>query len=122
LDVSRFALHQWQRELDKAAKGEGPSPTSGPAPSDIEAQRDREILGEWHKHAGLGPSQIRNQLRRRGIKVGVATVRRVMEDAGYRPPKIKRDPHEQRYESVRPNHRWHLDFGVPQISSVGDER
>lgn len=110
LDVSRFALHQWQRELEKAAKGEGPSPTSGPAPSDIEAQRDREILGEWHKHAGLGPSQIRNQLRRRGIKVGVATVRRVMEDAGYRPPKIKRDPHEQRYESVRPNHRWHVDF------------
>jgi transposase InsO family protein len=110
LNVSRFALHQWQRELDKAAKGEGPSPTSGPAPSDIESQRDREILGEWHKHAGLGPSQIRNQLRRRGIKVSVSTVRRVMEDAGYRPPKIKRDPHDQRYESVRPNHRWHLDF------------
>ena len=108
--VSRFALHQWQRELDRAAKGEGQSPTSGPAPSDIEAQRDREILGEWHKHAGLGPSQVRNQLRRRGIKVGVSTVRRVMEDAGYRPPKIKRDPHDQRYESVRPNHRWHLDF------------
>lgn len=110
LGVSRFALHQWQRELDKAAKGEGPAPTSGPAPSDIEAQRDREILGEWHKHAGLGPSQIRNQLRRRGIKISVSTVRRVMEDAGYRPPKIKRDPHDQRYESVRPNHRWHLDF------------
>lgn len=110
LNVSRFALHQWQRELDKAAKGEGPSPTSGPAPSEIEAQRDGEILGEWHKHAGLGPSQVRNQLRRRGIKVSVSTVRRVMEDAGYRPPKIKRDPHDQRYESVRPNHRWHLDF------------
>ena len=110
LDVSRFALRQWQRELDKAAKGEGPSPTSGPAPSDVEAQRDREILGEWHKHAGLGPSQVRNQLRRRGIKVSVATVRRVMEDAGYRPPKVKRDPHDQRYESVRPNHRWHVDF------------
>ena len=110
LDISRFALRQWQRALDKAAKGEGPSPTSGPAPTEIEAQRDREILGEWHKHAGLGPSQIRNQLRRRGIKVSVATVRRVMEDAGYRPPKVKRVPHDQRYESVRPNHRWHLDF------------
>lgn len=110
LGVSRFALYQWRRELAKAAKGEGPSPASGPSPSEIEAQRDREILGEWHKHAGLGPSQIRNQLRRRGIKVGVATVRRVMEDAGYRPPKVKRDPHDQRYESVRPNHRWHLDF------------
>ena len=37
---------------------------------------------EWHKHPGLGPSQIRNQLRRAGIKVAVHTVRRVMEDAG----------------------------------------
>lgn len=110
LGISRFAIYQWRRAVAKAAKGEGPSPTSGPSPSEIEAQRDREILGEWHKHAGLGPSQIRNQLRRRGIKIGVATVRRVMEDAGYRPPKIKRDPHDERYESVRPNHRWHLDF------------
>jgi transposase InsO family protein len=108
--VSRFSIYDWKRKLEKAAVGEGPSPTSGPAPSEIEAQRDREILTEWHKHAGLGPSQIRNQLRRRGIKVSVATVRRVMEDAGYRPPKVKRDPHDERYESVRPNHRWHLDF------------
>jgi len=108
--ASRFAIYDWKRRLAKAAQGEEPSPTSGPSPTEIEAQRDREILGEWHKHAGLGPSQVRNQLRRRGIKVGVATVRRVMEDAGYRPPKVKRDPHDQRYESVRPNHRWHLDF------------
>ena len=64
----------------------------GMAPKDIEAQRDREILDEWHKHPGLGPSQIRNQLRRHKITVSVHTVRRVMEDAGYRPPKVKREP------------------------------
>lgn len=108
--VSRFTIYEWRRKVAKAARGEGPSPTSGPSPSEIEAQRDREILAEWRKHAGLGPSQVRNQLRRRGIKVSVATVRRVMEDAGYRPPKVKRDPHDERYESLRPNHRWHLDF------------
>ena len=33
-----------------------------------------------------------------------------MEDAGYRPPKVKREPHDQRFEAVRPNHLWHLDF------------
>ena len=108
--VSRFAIYDWQRRVAKAARGEGPSPTSGPSQSEIEEQRDREILGEWHKHRGLGPSQIKNQLARRGIKVSVSTVRRVMEDAGYRPPKVKRTPHDERYESVRPNHRWHLDF------------
>jgi hypothetical protein len=42
--------------------------------------------------------------------VNVNTARRVMEDAGYRPPKVKREPHDERYEAVRPNHLWHLDF------------
>jgi transposase InsO family protein len=109
-EISRFSIYDWRGKVAKAAKGGGASPTSGPAPKDIEAQRDREILDEWHKQPGLGPSQIRNQLRRSKIKVSVHTVRRVMEDAGYRPPKVTREPHDQRYEAVRPNHLWHLDF------------
>jgi transposase InsO family protein len=108
--ISRFSIYDWRGKVAKAARGNGTSPTSGPAPTDIEAQRDREILDEWHKHPGLGPSQIVNQLRRRKIKVSVHTARRVMEDDGYRPPKVKREPHDQRYEAVRPNHLWHLDF------------
>ena len=108
--ISRFSIYDWQRKLKKAAAGQGPSPTSGPSPQTIEEQRDQEILGEWRKHPGLGPSQIRNQLRRRGVKVSVTTARRVMEDAGYRPPKVKREPHDERFEAVRPNHLWHLDF------------
>lgn len=110
LGMSRFSIYAWQRQAKKAAAGEGSSPTSGPAPAEIEAQRDREILAEWKQHPGLGPSQVRNQLRRRGIKVSVETTRRVMEDAGYRPPKVKRERHDKRYEAVRPNHLWHLDF------------
>jgi transposase InsO family protein len=109
-EISRFSIYDWQRKLKKAAAGEGPSPTSGPSRQTIEEQRDQEILGEWRKHPGLGPSQIRNQLRRRGVKVSVTTARRVMEDAGYRPPKVKREPHDERFEAVRPNHLWHLDF------------
>jgi transposase InsO family protein len=108
--VSRFSIYAWQRKVAKAAQGEGLSPTTGPSPCDIETQRDKEILDEWHRHPGLGPSQIKNQLRRKSIKMSVNTVRRVMEDAGYRPPKVERQPHNQRYEAVRPNHLWHLDF------------
>ncbi|MBW1689123.1 MAG: transposase [Deltaproteobacteria bacterium] len=109
-DVSRFSIYQWRRKVRLAAQGKGDSPTSGPDPADVEAQRDSEILGQWHKHPGLGPSQIRNQLRRNGVKVAVNTVRRVMEDAGYRPPKVKSQSHDERFEAVRPNHLWHLDF------------
>jgi len=108
--ISRFSIYDWQRRLTKAAAGEGPSPTSGPAPKDIEQQRDAELLDEWKTHPGLGPSQIVNQLRRKNIKVSVHTARRVMEDAGYRSPKVVRHKHDRHYEAVRPNHLWHLDF------------
>ena len=63
-------------------------------PAGIEQRRDKEILDEWRRHPGLGPSQIRNQLRRESIKISVNTVRRVMEEAGYRPPKVERKPHD----------------------------
>jgi len=110
LGISRYSLYDWRRKVARAAAGQGDSPTTGPEPADIEARRDKEILDIWRQHPGLGPSQVRNQLRRRGVKVAVNTVRRVMEDAGYRPPKVKRDAHSERYEAVRPNHLWHLDF------------
>lgn len=109
-DCTRFSIYAWQRKAACAAAGQGPSPTSGLGQAEIEVQRDREILEEWHRHPGLGPSQIRNQLRARCVKVSVHTVRRVMEGAGYRPPKVERQPHDKRFEAVRPNHLWHLDF------------
>jgi putative transposase len=110
LGISRYSLYEWRRKVEKAAEGTGESPTSGPDPKDIEAERDAEILAVWREHPGLGPSQVRNQLRRRGIKVSTHTVRHVMEDAGYRPPIVRRSEHPNRFEAVRPNHMWHLDF------------
>lgn len=109
-EVSRFTIYDWQRKVLLAAEGKGDSPTSGPDPGQVEAQRDKEILDEWRRHPGLGPSQIRNQLRRKGVKVSVHTTRRVMQEAGYRPPKVKRQGHDKRFEAVRPNHCWHLDY------------
>ena len=110
LGMSRYSIYQWRRKVSLAAAGHGDCPTTGPSPSDIEAQRDAEILAMYKRHPGLGPSQVRNQLRRQGVSVSVHTTRRVMQEAGYRPPKVVRQKHEERFESVRPNHLWHLDF------------
>jgi putative transposase len=110
LGISRHSLYEWRRKLSLAAEGKGESPTSGLAHEDIEAKRDAEVLAVWREHPGLGPSQVRNQLRRKGIKVSTHTVRHVMEDAGYRPPKVRRREHDKRYEAVRPSHMWHVDF------------
>ena len=117
-EVSRFSIYDWRRKVGKAAVGEGPSPTSGPSPKEIEDKRDAEILEEWKTHPGLGPSQIVNQLARKNVRVSVHTARQVMEEAGYRPPKVERQKHDRRYEAVRPNHLWHLDFVQRFIGKV----
>ena len=110
LGISRTTLRDWERKVARAARGEGSAPTSGPDPKTVAADRDARVLAEWSKQNGLGPSQIRNQLRRAGMTVSTQTVRRVMEEAGYRPPKVERKTHKGRYEAVRPNQLWHLDF------------
>jgi putative transposase len=116
--VSRFSIYDWRHKVEKAAVGEGLSPTSGPSQKEVEDKRDAEILEEWKTHPGLGPSQIVNQLARKNVRVGVHTARLVMEEAGYRPPKIERQKHNRRYEAVRPNHLWHLDFVQRFIGKV----
>ena len=52
--VSRFSIYQWQRQAELAARGKGPSPTSGPDPRDVEVQRDKEILDELYQRGRAG--------------------------------------------------------------------
>jgi putative transposase len=73
-------------------------------------ERHQLILNTWKQHPLLGPSQIKNQLRRLGYKMSVNTVRNLMEEHGYVTPKIKRTEHTGSYEAVRPRHLYHLDF------------
>jgi len=109
--VTRFSIYSWQRRARLHAQGKiADSPVVG-SDENLAAVRDRHILKEWQTHPGLGPSQVRNQLRRQGMKVSLHTVRCVLDENGYVTPKVRREPvHDQRYEAVRPNHLWHLDF------------
>lgn len=109
--ATRFAIYDWQRKVALNAEGksnDNPITGSDELPA---TERERRILAEWRSHPGLGPSQVKNQLRRQGFKVSVHTVRCVLDRHGYVAPTIRREVvAEQRYEAVRPNHLWHLDF------------
>jgi len=110
--ITRFSIYSWQRRAALHASGEiAESPVVG-SDEDRGAVRDARILKEWKAHPGLGPSQVRNQLRRQGFKVSLHTVRCTLEKNGYVTPKVRRQDgtHNQRYEAVRPNCLWHLDF------------
>jgi len=111
LGISRFSLRDWRRKAAQHAKGErtdNPLAGSDENPATI---RDSRILAEWRAHPGLGPTQIRNQLRRGGFKVSTHTVRCVLDANGYVAPRSRRqEAHDNFYEAVRPNQLWHLDF------------
>ena len=109
--VTRFAIYDWQRKVKLHADGKAKvSPVVG-ADENPAAIRDQRIVAEWKSSAGLGPSQVRNQLRRQGMKVSIHTVRCVLEQHGYVTPKVRREEgHDKRFEAVRPNQLWHLDF------------
>ena len=111
LGISRFSITEWRRKAKLAAAGEPvKNPLAGPD-EDPAKEKERRVLAEWEAHRGLGPSQIRNQLRRAGLKVSVHFARRVMEEHGYVAPKVRRkNVHDRRYEAVRPNQLWHADF------------
>lgn len=112
LSISRFSIYDWRRRTRLQASGKNAGNPSAAGQSEDQAGlRDRRILTEWRAHPGLGPSQVRNQLRRQGLKVSLHTVRCVLDENGYVPPKVRRQPvHDRRYEAVRPNHLWHMDF------------
>lgn len=72
----------------------------------------REVVDLWRSRPGLGPMQIKNQLYRNSkIKINVATVRKIMEENGYTPPKaFIKEIELKRYEAVRPREIVHMDF------------
>ena len=108
---SKWSIYDWRRKERLA--GQRRSESGGAVEAAGDAQRDarqRLILELWQQQPGLGPSQIRNLLKRKGFKASVSTVRATMEEHGYVHPKLRRKEHTGRYEAIRPLQLVHLDF------------
>jgi transposase InsO family protein len=104
-------IYGWRKQEERRAARAALEVGGAPDPADAERDdRHRLIVELWHQQPGLGPSQIRNLLRRKGFKASVSTVRAVMEEHGYVQPKLRRKEHTGRYEAVRPLQLVHLDF------------
>ncbi len=118
--TSRWSIYEWLRRRRAAVVGKG-DPDAELAPRSsrpqhiagkLSEERHHLIAETWLKNQALGPRQVAKLLRRtQALRVGTSTVRRVMEEQGYVPPKIKVEQRPaRRYEAVRPNQQVHLDF------------
>jgi len=71
----------------------------------------QKALDLWRSKPGLGPAQIANQMKRDGVRISTTTVRTILEENGYTPPKAKLKPERVfRYEAARPRELVHMDF------------
>lgn len=108
---SKWTIYDWrsagQRAARRAAEGRSEPAEEGDARRE---DRRRLVLELWRQQPGLGPSQIRNLLKRKGFKASVNTIRAIMEEHGYVQPRLRRKEHVGQYEAVRPLQLVHLDF------------
>jgi len=113
---SKWTIYAWltkrKRVAAAQASAEAGAASVEPTAASSATQDERHglILELWRQQPGLGPSQIRGLLKRKGFKASVNTVRAVMEEHGYVQPKARRKEHTGRYEAIRPLQLCHLDF------------
>ena len=109
---SIWSIYEWRRKAKREAAQDSTQVAQDPLESSDLTQQERQslILEIWRQQPGLGPSQIRNQLKRKGMRASVNTVRAIMEEHGYVQPKTRRKEHTGRYEALRPFQLFHLDF------------
>jgi len=119
--VSKWTIYDWlrqerrrqkraQQEAAGADSVEAEATSADSTTTSSQEERNQLIVELWRQQPGLGPSQIRNQLKRRGLKASVNTVRAIMEEHGYVQPKVRRRDHSGPYEAIRPLQLYHFDF------------
>jgi transposase InsO family protein len=113
--VARETIRRWKRyrKLDVQCKTTNSPEKQEDDDSEFSGNHPhwKEAVRIWKARPGLGPAQIRNQLHRAGIKITVTTVRNVLLENGYSPPKpINKEVEINRYEACRPREIVHMDF------------
>ena len=77
----------------------------------ISPAKEQAVLKEWKNNPGLGPGQIRNQLRRQRVTISTISVRKIMQANGYKVKKRKsKSEGVQRFEASRPLELAQMDI------------
>ena len=110
--IPRSTYYYWKKKLEGGGE-EALSGTSGGenrGRREIEEWKRKEVLAEKEENPGYGPSQIRNQLRRRGMTISSVTIRQILKEAGYELKRGKEKKEWQRFEAGRPLELVQIDI------------
>ena len=108
--VAQCSIYAWRRD---GLRGKTKPPAAGNPQREpervstrvqIPEAMQRQVLSVWRHNGGFGPSQIRNQLRRVGVRLDTKTIRKILKAHGYVPPALRppRSEATRRFEASRP--------------------
>jgi transposase InsO family protein len=106
--ASPWSIYRWRHEQERLRSSQRDAPTEGlvmkPARIQVPQRIQRQVLEVWKNNPGFGPSQVRGQLRRVGVRCDTKTIRKILRAYGYTPPAAKppRPREPQRFEASRP--------------------
>ncbi len=104
-------VYEWKKRLKSRGKElPGRSGGDNKGRREIEEWKRAEVIKEKKENPGYGASQIRNQLRRRGITISILTIERILEDRGYKEKKKKQTKEVNRFEATRPLELVQIDI------------
>lgn len=108
--ISAWSFYRWRRDQALARSSVDPEGSAGlghvPKPPRVQVPQSvqKQVVAVWRNNPGFGPSQVRNQLRRVGVRCDTKTVRKILLAHGYtapgkRPPRARES---RRFEASRP--------------------
>ncbi len=109
--ASTWSIYRWRQDAKRSSANDSTPEaieTAAPARKAIRvrvpAAVQKQVLEVWRNNPGFGPSQVRGQLRRVGVRVDTKTVRKILRQHGYTPPVAKppRSRKTKRFEASRP--------------------
>ena len=114
-EVHYSTVYEWKRQLEALGE-EGflayETKHPGRGVKEITETQEGAVLSTWERYPGLGPGQVRNQLRRQGITISIGTIRKIMVANGYKDRRQK--PEEERswsrFEARRPLELAQMDI------------
>lgn len=111
--VHYTTVYEWRKQFEIMGEKsflEYQASKPGRGIKQISPEKEQAVLKEWKENPGLGPGQIRNQLRRQRITISMKTVRSIMQSNGYKPVVQKKDNNSLRFEASRPLELAQMDI------------
>jgi|SRR3989339_295990 len=111
--VHYTTVYDWRKQFEVMGEKvflEYQSSKPGRGIKQISPKKEQAVLREWKENPGLGPGQIRNQLRRQRITISMKTVRSIMQANGYKATVQKKDINGLRFEASRPLELAQMDI------------